>query len=112
MTTGREPNVTQLRDRIDRGRTGEKVPAADPAAAPLGTDDEAAGTGSDRGVDPAAEHRRETTGIDVASNRPPIAADSGDLRDDAGRRRPGYVWIGVVGVSCAVALAIAVAAMS
>ncbi|MDF2120580.1 hypothetical protein PY365_33955 [Roseiarcaceae bacterium H3SJ34-1] len=37
-------NVTQLRAVIDRGKTGDKVPAADPAAAPLGTDEEAAGT--------------------------------------------------------------------
>jgi hypothetical protein len=29
---------------IDRGVTGDKVPGSDPAAAPLGTDDEAAGT--------------------------------------------------------------------
>lgn len=34
----------RLRDAIDRGLTGDKVPAIDPAAAPLGTDDEAAGT--------------------------------------------------------------------
>lgn len=34
----------RLRDAIDRGLTGDKVPATDPAAAPLGTDDEAAGT--------------------------------------------------------------------
>lgn len=36
-----------LRETIDRGETGEKVPADDPAAAPLGTDDEAAGTSPD-----------------------------------------------------------------
>jgi len=35
----------QLRDDINRGRTGDKVPFHDPAAAPLGTDDEAAGAG-------------------------------------------------------------------
>jgi hypothetical protein len=34
----------QLRDDIDKGRTGEKVCFPDPAAAPLGTDDEAAGS--------------------------------------------------------------------
>jgi hypothetical protein len=34
----------RLRRDIDSGRTGEKVPATDPAAAPLGTDDEAGGT--------------------------------------------------------------------
>lgn len=38
------PTSAQLRDAIDRGRTGSKVPFEDPAAAPLGTDDEAAGT--------------------------------------------------------------------
>lgn len=33
----------RLRDEIDRGGTGDKVAFSDPAAAPLGTDDEAAG---------------------------------------------------------------------
>ncbi|MGU3495127.1 hypothetical protein ACLBXM_13880 [Xanthobacteraceae bacterium A53D] len=33
---------TRLKHRIDAGRTGEKVRALDVAAAPLGTDDEAA----------------------------------------------------------------------
>lgn len=41
-TPGATPD--QLRDDIDSGRTGDKVPGADPAAAPLGTDEEAAGT--------------------------------------------------------------------
>ncbi len=36
--------VEQLRDDIDHGRTGDKVDAPDPAAAPLGADEEAAGT--------------------------------------------------------------------
>lgn len=35
--------VSQLRQDIDSGATGDKVPMPDPAAAPLGTDDEAAG---------------------------------------------------------------------
>jgi hypothetical protein len=37
-------NADQLRDAIDRGKAGDKVAYPDPAAAPLGTDDEAAGT--------------------------------------------------------------------
>jgi len=37
-------NVAQLRAILDSGQTGDKVPAADPAAVPLGTDEEAAGT--------------------------------------------------------------------
>ena len=36
-------NWSQLRDRIDRGETGDKKAAEDPAAAPLGTDAEAGG---------------------------------------------------------------------
>jgi len=36
--------IEQLRSDIDHGRTGDKVEASDPAAAPLGTDEEAAGT--------------------------------------------------------------------
>lgn len=34
----------QLRHDIDRGKAGDKIPFPDPAAAPLGTDEEAAGT--------------------------------------------------------------------
>ncbi len=34
----------QLRGEIDSGQAGDKIPFSDPAAAPLGTDDEAAGT--------------------------------------------------------------------
>jgi hypothetical protein len=39
-----KPNADQLRHEIDRGETRDKVAYPDPAAAPLGTDDEAAGT--------------------------------------------------------------------
>jgi hypothetical protein len=47
----------QLRIAIDRGYGGDKVDAADPAAAPLGTDDEAGGTpNTPAQVGLAAEH--------------------------------------------------------
>jgi len=39
--------ISQLRADIDAGRTGDKVDWPDPAAVPLGTDDEAAGTPAD-----------------------------------------------------------------
>jgi len=39
-------NPDILRTHIDRGLTFDKVAAPDPAAAPLGTDDEAAGSSS------------------------------------------------------------------
>jgi hypothetical protein len=38
------PTTAKLKDDINRGRGGDKVNMFDPAAAPLGTDDEAAGT--------------------------------------------------------------------
>lgn len=37
------PTTDRLRKDIDKGKTGEKVDWPDPAAAPLGTDAEAAG---------------------------------------------------------------------
>jgi hypothetical protein len=49
--------ASQLRDDIDRGRSGEKVNWPDPAAAPLGTDDEAAGTPSPTAAINATRHR-------------------------------------------------------
>ena len=41
-----DPALTtaRLRHEIDSGRTGDKIANIDPAAAPLGTDEEAAGT--------------------------------------------------------------------
>jgi hypothetical protein len=38
------PTTDQLRDDIDKGRTGEKIAMPDPATAPLGTDAEAGGS--------------------------------------------------------------------
>lgn len=38
-----KPTTEQLRSAIDSGATGSKIAASDPAASPLGTDDEAAG---------------------------------------------------------------------
>jgi hypothetical protein len=42
-----DTNWSQVRDRIDRGETGDKIAFEDPAAAPLGTDAEAAGSSTD-----------------------------------------------------------------
>jgi hypothetical protein len=63
----------QLRIAIDQGHGGDKVDATDPAAAPLGTDDEAGGTpNSAAQVRLAAAHeirarpkqkRQRTTGV-------------------------------------------------
>ncbi len=55
----RSATPAQLRHDIDSGRTGDKVPFPDPAAAPLGTDEEAAGTPVS-GRAAAAARRAET----------------------------------------------------
>jgi hypothetical protein len=52
----------QLRIAIDQGHAGSKVDATDPAAAPLGTDDEAGGTpNSAAQVRAAAAHEIRAT---------------------------------------------------
>jgi hypothetical protein len=69
---GDPPTVEQLRADIDEGRTGEKVRYPDPAAAPLGSDDEAAG------MSPTAEERRQ----EQQSRRhgpPPVRRGPGSL---------------------------------
>jgi hypothetical protein len=50
----------RLRSDIDHGRTGDKVDFPDPAAAPLGTDEEAAGAGPTAAA--IAQARRFETG--------------------------------------------------
>ena len=67
--------VDRLRADIDAGRTGDKVPAADPAAAPLGADEEAAGTPLQ--ADAVTLARRQELGRQEKSRKsyvPPIAA--------------------------------------
>lgn len=44
MSRQSDATTEQLRHDIDQGRTGDKVRFPDPAVAPLGTDEEAAGT--------------------------------------------------------------------
>ena len=85
-----DSTASQLRGDIDSGRTGDKVDWPDPAAAPLGTDDEAAGRPPNASAVGAAR-RRENAG-------PATAATDRD--------RPGAAWvqIGIVAVLAAAAL--------
>ena len=56
----RAPTVDQLRKEIDRGQTADKAPGVYPAAAPLGTDDEAGGnppTPEQRAMEAAARRQ-------------------------------------------------------
>lgn len=67
------PTAAQLAADIDSGRTGDKNPVRDPALAPLGTDDEAAG----RAPEPfrvALARRSERFGRWLSGARPAGAA--------------------------------------
>jgi hypothetical protein len=65
------PTTDQMRDAIDSGATGEKVGYPDPAAAPLGTDAEAAGKS------PTPTERRLEANTQVA--HPPAVPPDGRL---------------------------------
>jgi hypothetical protein len=54
--------VDKLRADIDAGRTREKVASSDPAAAPLGTDEEAAGTPISPAAVALAQHHEVRAG--------------------------------------------------
>jgi hypothetical protein len=84
-----DPSV--LRAAIDEGRTGDKVAHPDPAAAPLGTDDEAAGT-------PATPER-----VAIAA-RHEMRAPQPNEEQSAGSR--GLVFALVVAGAAALAIAV------
>ena len=82
--------VASLQRDIDRGVTGEKVAGSDPAAAPLGTDDEAAG---------APPTRRE---IDLEARSRPVLPRAGPRKRGYG----GALLVGAVVMVVVVILAI------
>jgi hypothetical protein len=82
-------NIDQLRHEIDRGMTGDKVDYPDPAAAPLGTDDEAAGAAPPSGAKS-------------------VSLESGVAAHNGRRRLSSGEWVmavtGAAAIVCAVAL--------
>jgi len=62
-----KPTAAQLRGDIDNGRTGDKTPGFDPAAAPLETDAEAGGTPPTPG-EVAQARRLERRGVKGRQN--------------------------------------------
>lgn len=89
--------VARLRDHIDRGGTADKAAASDPAAAPLGTDDEAAGappTWEEVALAEAAERHRAVP----ADHKPGPAELQGP------RRRPRMISVMVLLVSIILAV--------
>jgi hypothetical protein len=92
-----------LRRDIDTGRTGDKVPFRDPAAAPLGADDEAAGhPPSPQEVAMAREHEVVAGKVDH-----PNVTEEGRDSFNAQKARP-WPFIGI-GLAVIVIAAIAVA---
>jgi hypothetical protein len=91
------PNVDQLRKAIDRGEAADKTPGVDPAAAPLGTDDEAGGnppTLEQRAMEAEAQRRdapqRPTAGGDATESLRQADADAHfERREDAARPSEG-----------------------
>ena len=83
--------AARLRDHIDRGGAADKAAAWDPAAAPLGTDDEAAGT-------PPVAEDAERHRAAPADHKP----GPGDRQ--GARRRPGMITVMVLVVSIILAV--------
>ena len=95
-------NAEQARDAINRGVTGDKVPGLDPAAAPLGADEEAGGAP----LHPA-DWGREIA--DRARGAPPPRGSAPELTPDGGDRRPLHrVILPVLGYAALIAGAILV----
>lgn len=98
----RGATVAQLKHDIDSGRTGDKVGGFDPAASPLGTDDEAAGAPPSPEV-VAQARAQETAGR--PDSRTANAATP-ELQPDArGGRTAGVPFALLAGVILALALA-------
>lgn len=91
--------AARLRDRIDRGAGGDKVAFQDPAAAPLGTDDEAAGT-------PPSAAQVSTAMQQEATRSPSADRKPGpeDRQGDGSRWRARWVVAGLLALA-AVAIA-------
>jgi hypothetical protein len=109
MSTADEPRPArrgawpdQLRGDIDAGRTGDKVGGFDPAAAPLGCDDEAAGVQ----LDP--EFVAQVRAFECAKAPRPSTRQNGatpELAPDGCGVRTAYAWPIVAGVLAAGVLA-------
>lgn len=79
------PTADQLRDAIDRGKAADKVNVSDPAAAPLGTDAEAAGT------PPSKDQLRRAWEAEVAGKSRASQAEPGkEKRSPAGIQQSAW----------------------
>ncbi|HEX6860977.1 MAG TPA: hypothetical protein VF138_12360 [Caulobacteraceae bacterium] len=99
----------QLKDDIDSGRTGDKIAGFDPAAAPLGADEEAAGTPPDpRMVERA--RLEERAGPKGASRNAATPSLTPGGRTPGGQNMALPVLIGVVAAAALLAVLVALLA--
>lgn len=100
MSTSRGTTTDRLRHEIDRGKAADKVPFPDPAAAPLGTDDEAAGTPAAPSVVERVRQRESARQVDHR----PIAAQSESAAQSRKRLVKGLAIAATVIAALAAAL--------
>lgn len=99
----RSAGMEELRKDIDEGKTGDKVPFRDPAAAPLGSDDEAAGHPPTPEAIALARKNETRTG----GNSHPNATEQGRDSFNAQKQTP---WLGIgIGLAVLVIAAIVIA---
>ncbi|WP_052120922.1 hypothetical protein [Inquilinus limosus] len=101
QTNRTHPTTQQLLRDINRGLTGDKIAAQDPAAAPLGTDDEAAG------MPPSPEEVGDAREREAIGRPPDMSLMRGDQGVDR-RRAPGSL-MHVSALAAVLALLLAVA---
>ena len=93
-------NPSLLKKDIDQGLTGDKVSFPDPAASPLGTDDEAAGTPNSPQQVAMARSIERTQGAQAGSRAPDFGND---------KRGPGRASIVIIAGVLALGLLLIVA---
>jgi hypothetical protein len=104
----RPRNTTaRLKGDIDSGRDGDKSGGFDPAASPLGTDEEASGVRPDPAL--VARDRRQEDAVAGSSARENAA--SPELKPDGQGVRTPYLVPILIGVAAAIVVALIVAAL-
>ena len=86
--------AARLRDDIDRGAAGDKVAFSDPAASPLGTDDEAGGH------PPTAEQVQHARKQETRAEASDAKRTAGERHNGSQRRRFGGAAVAVALGAC------------
>jgi hypothetical protein len=89
-----KPGYSKTRERIDAGEMRDKVKAPDPAAAPMDTDNEAAGAPTPAAVADAADREQAAAAQRAVPESDKSRAESAPDPDDTigTRRRPETFW--------------------